>query len=306
MTQKCFMMKLGVTKWTCILLAIVQFAGCKTDNNAFSEDESTSGIKSELKGALLRIAYDITTTQWYECDYEKLTELDIAHCNPSEEKQQIVMYLMSDGTANMTVEELDFERTIHIQHEITPSDLPKIKRTEIIGGIATYYDGNRNIIGSQPVEMTRQKELADQIQQFGSRLDKDAARCFATMQSVIYDHELEKLISDARASGRLIDHNKWFATVRTNLSDVQPGATGASVVLIDMNIKRVVATTIYDEKDNLIMRTYYGYEKEGVPILNVTRTETLLELPSGAEVMQITQSKFTNHDFNLNNKTSIK
>jgi hypothetical protein len=288
------------------LLSIgVLLAGCQDEKKALDELENNS-VSIELKsaGALLETSYEKTTYVRYHCNdnFEKLTELDFAHINPSEEKQRVKKYLMPDGTVNMTIEELDFERTIHIPHETAPCNVPKIRRTEIRGNTVTFYDGSRRIIGSHPAEMSKQTELAAQIRELGDRVGHaEAARSFATGQGRIFEEAMEKTISDARSKGQLVEHDDRFVTVRTRLSDILPDAKESNVVIIDRNINRIVASATYDEAENLMSRTFYAYDKESAQAPNATVTEAIIELPSGAKVWQITSSRIEKYNVKLNN-----
>jgi len=284
-----------------ISIIIILIAGCKYENiTQLQKDVVSIGLKSD--GALIEMSYEITTYQWYEYNIDNLTELDLAHLNPSEEKQRIEMFLMYDGTVNMITEELDFERTINIPSEIAPCDEPKIKRTELIGNTVTFYDGSRNVLGSHSVQMQRQTELANQLREYGERFGyEEAARCFATMQGDIFDLQMDEMIAQAEAKGQLTIHDENFSTVRANFADVIPGSSGATVVIVDRNINKMVASVVYDEMENETSRTYLGYEKDGAPILNETMTTQIMQLPSGAKVWQITYSKIDNLKYNLKN-----
>ena len=290
-----------------LLLMLFMIAGCNSETAILNKEGES--IKKESAGTysdggasdvLLEVSYEKTSYMRYVADYEKLTELDMAHINPSDEKQSITMALMQDGTVNMTIEEMDFEPIIKIPHKVLPSDVPKIKRTEIIGNHVTFYDGSRNMLGSHTLEIPKNREMAEQIKQLGDRYDyNELANAFSTMQGDFFEKEMDKVISDAEARGQLIVHNENYATVRMNFADVKPGATGSSVMLIDRKNNKVMASTHYDEQEKITSRTLFNYAKEGPPILNSVRSEVLLEMPSGAEVVQMTTSKIENLKFNL-------
>jgi len=284
-----------------ILLIIVLITGCQNESELLNKMGNKDNLSIELKsgGALLAVSYEITTYQRYECDFEELTELDLAHLNPSEEKQRIEMYLMPDGTVNMVIEELDFERTINIPHEIAPCDLPKIKRTEIIGNSVTFYDGNRKMLGSHPFQSIKNEAWADQMSRFDNRLvSEQPAKSFAILQSCVFGYSIEEMIEDAQVKGQFIAHDEHFVTVRTNLSETRQGATTARVVIVDKSINKVVASVTYNENEKVISRMYFGYQNDDIPLLRATVSETLLEMPSGAEAWQITTSLLENYKFN--------
>jgi len=282
--------------------------GCKNESEILNKnngildknnEKAFTGIMSD--GALLEVSYEMTSYVRYTGNFDKLTELDFAHINPSDEKQGVALFLMPDGSVNMSIEKLDFERIIRIPNEIASSDFPEIKRTEIIGNNAVFYDVNRKILGSQQIMLPKQKQLADQIKQYGEQLGYEAlAKAYATMQGAPFDQSVEKIITEARAKGQLTEYDAQFATVRTKLSEVNPDAKGANVAIIDRNINKVVASTNYDEKERMTRCTYYGYEKESAPMLNAIRTEQLIQLPSGAEVWQISCTKIENLKLKIN------
>ena len=298
------MKKKNYFKWTIILLIIILITGCKSETEILNGKDSKDNISIELKssGAVLEMSYEFTSYKRYQCDYEKLTEFDLAHINPSDEKQRVQMFIMPDGTVNMVIEEMDFERIINIEHEVDPNDVPRITRSEITGNVATYYDSNRKMVCATPIEMQKQTELVKRIKMLGEKFGyEEVAKSFATMQGGIFEEAIEKMIADARAKGNYIAYDEHYATVRTNLADAVAGATGEAVVIVDRKINKIVAYVNYDENEKETLRIYYGYEKEGAPILNATRTEQTIELPSGAEVWQITCTKIDNLTFKLKN-----
>ena len=291
-------------KYVSVLLITLIYAGCQNETeilNKMGENDNMS-ITLKSSGALLELSYEITSYTTYKYDYEKLTEIDLAHLNPSEEKQRIEMYIMPDGTVNMVIEELDFERQINIPHEISPSDVPEIKRTEIFGNNITFYDRNRSMLSSHNIEMDKQTELANQIKNYRNEFGYDeTVRMFGAIPIGMSMYAIEKMINEAEAKGQLVVHNETFVTVRTNNSEIDPETTGSQVVLIDRSLNKIVASVTYDEMENMTSRTLIGYENGEIPLLIGYYTETLWEVPSGAEVWQITNTKFDKLNFNLKN-----
>jgi hypothetical protein len=180
--------------------------------------------------------------------------------------------------------------------------LPKIKRTEIIGNTITFYDGKRKVLGSHPYETEKDIEQVAQINELRRRFGyNELADAYANMQGEMFKQVFEQMISDAKVRDQFVEYDNQYATIRKNLSDFIPETTGSSVILLDRNISKVVAIVNYDERDKITSSTYYGYEKVGAPILNATKTEQLLQMPSGAEVWQITSSKIQKLNFKLKN-----
>ena len=122
-------MRLKVKKWISILMVFVYFSGCNREAELpYSMESSILGGKFQAEGSVLEIGYDKYTWQRYAYDFEELTELDHAHLNPSEEKQRVEMVLLSDGTVNMTIEKMDFERKIIIPHQTLPNEIPVLRK----------------------------------------------------------------------------------------------------------------------------------------------------------------------------------
>lgn len=279
---------------------VIVFTGCKVENEAFKRNDAHVGIKSDMKAALLSLSYDITTWQWSEYDAEKLTEVDLAHLNPSEEKHHIEMVLLPDGTVNMTLEEVEFEKNINIQHQTLPNDIPSVKKTVITGNTVSRYDINGKLLSTDKAEISRQTKLAEQIREMGAQFsDKEIAQAFATMQGNVFDQNFEKWITEAEAKGEVIAHDEQYVTLRMNLSENNTQKKGACVLLVDKNINKLVGNVSYDDEYNPILNMYYGYAKEGVQALNASRTEQLIKLPSGVKVWQITCSKYDNLILNI-------
>ena len=289
------------------LLACVLFIGassmllqnCQSEKVAVgSYENEKENVSFELRsiGALLGVSYEITIYKRYHYDFEKLTELDLAHLNPSEERQRIQMFLMPDGTVNMAIEELDSERFIKHQERITPS----VRRTEIVGNTAFFYDDNQRMVSSHPIEMPKRIELAEQIKHSRGLFSyEEAVRNFKAMQGGFSDLCIERMVAEAQSRGRFTEHADGLITVRENLSEVIPGQRGSRVTLVDRNINKVVAVVTYDEKENMTSRTFFGYDREETPVINAIRTEILLEMPSGAKVLQVISSRIENINFTL-------
>ncbi|MCL2073747.1 MAG: hypothetical protein FWH18_07495 [Marinilabiliaceae bacterium] len=293
------MSKITKLSLTFILLATIIITGCKSETERLNSLDDLNELSIGLKsgGALLSLSYEMTTYQIYYYDFDELTEIDLAHLNPSEEKQRVEVYIMPDGTINMAIEEMDFERKINIPHEIEPSDVPQTKRTEIIGNTVTFYDGSRRMLATENFQSEKMVEWAEQIKQSSNQ---DAAQKYANLQSNIWGQTIENTIEEARTRGMFVEYDDQIVSVRQNLCDIMHQATGAIVTIIDRNINKMVAYTIYDENEKITSTMFFGYETEGAHLMNATRTETVLEMPSGAEVLQITSTKIENYIFNLN------
>jgi len=288
-------------KWFGVLALIALITGCNTDEALFRKDASPLGVKSKGMETLLEISYEKTTYVDYEYDFESMTELDLAHINPSEDKQRIEMVLLADGTVNMTIEQMKFERNIKIPHQTLPNDMPGVHKTVVMGNTVSLYDINGNLIGVQQMEMPKKIELAEQVKKMGAQYsDEEIAQVLSGMHGSHFEQNFEKMIAEAKAKGQLTEHGEQYVSIRVNFSDIKPGAKGAGVMLVNKDSKKKVASITYNEKDEAIHRMYYGYEKEGTPIQSATRSELLVKVPSNNEVWKVTSSKIENFKFKIN------
>ena len=199
-------MKPEVKKWLGILMVFIYFAGCNGEQEiSHNKKDTLPGLKTHGKGSVLEIAYDKTTWQRFIGDFENFTDLDLAHINPSEEKQRVEMVLLPDGSVNMTIEEMDFERNIIIPHQTLPNDIPGIRKTVIIGNTISFYDINGRLKGTERVETPKQTELVEQIRELGGQYgEEEIARTVAAMQGGFFDRAIEKMIAQAQENGQLI------------------------------------------------------------------------------------------------------
>jgi len=251
--------------------------------------------------SVFEISYEMTTYQWYEYDFDSLTELDLAHTNPSSEKQRVHMLLMPNGQMNMSVEKMAHARRNIIPHRTLPNDILEVHRTVIMGNTVSFYDVNGRQLGAQTIDLPSQIELVEQIRELGNEFgDKEVAQAITTMQGGFLERNFEKMIADAQTRNQLIEHCERYATLRVNFSDVAPGTKGASVLLFDRDRQKMVASSTYDENENLTQRMYLEYAKEGPQVLVAKRAEQRLQLPSGAEAWKISHTVIENKRISIN------
>ena len=140
-------------------------------------------------------------------------------------------------------------------------------------------------------------KLVEQIRDMSTQFsDKEVADAFSAMQGNVFDQNFEKWMAEAETKGDVIAHDEQYVTLRMNLSEYTQLEESTCVMLVDKNINKLVGNVVYDEDYNPTLYRYYGYSKEGAQTLNATRTEQLINLPSGAKVWQITCSKYENFE----------
>lgn len=252
----------------------------------------------------MNISYDIYTVRDYETDFSKLTDLELASVNPSEEKQHVEMTLLENGQMNIVINNVDFKRNINISHKTLPDDSPKIVKTEIIGNTVKFYDVNGKILSTENIPIPNHSETVKRIKEIGEKFSADDINnTIATMQGQQFIDNLKEYIANAEQNGvEVIEQGEKFVTLRSNFSNIDPSMQGASVLLIDKSINKLVGTRVYDVDDKLVQTVFFGYNKGKVQSMNAIKVEQMEQLPTGKEVKMILLSKIDNLEFNLNSK----
>ncbi|MDP2423295.1 MAG: hypothetical protein U1C46_09250 [Bacteroidales bacterium] len=292
-----------------LLFSLITFTtlfimSCKQDLNDLSNETNNASNVKLVGLGIMEISYDMKTIRDYETDFSILSELDLSSVNPSEEKQHVEMVLLESGQLNLTITELNFDKKINIPHEILPDDSPKIMKTEIIGNTANFYDINGKLLGSENIPIPNHRETVDKIKEIGNKFSaEDINKTIATMQGYQFIDNLEEFIRNAPANGvQVLEQGENYVSLRMSFNKIDPRIQGASVLLIDKSINKMVGTRIYDAQDNLVQSVFFGYNKGDVQSLSAIRIEQQTHLPSGSEVKMISISQIENLKFNLNIK----
>lgn len=289
-----------------LIFSLIFFAFIYSCNKEFNEtkDPNSPNTEKVTGERIMNISYDIYTVRDYETDFSKLSDLELSSVNPSEEKQHVEMTLLESGQMNIVISNVDFKKHINIPHKTLPDDSPKIVKTEIIGNIVKFYDINGKVLGTENIPIPNHSETVKKIKEIGAKFSaEDINNTIATMQGQQFIENLEEYIANAAQNGvEVIEQGKNHVTLRSNFSNIDPSMQGASVLLIDKSINKLVGTRIYDENDKLVQTVFYGYNRGEVQSMNAIKVEQMEQLPTGKEVKMISLSKIENLKFNLNNK----
>jgi hypothetical protein len=262
--------------------------------------------------ALLSVSYTMTTSGDYETGSTKIAGLNLALLNPSSEKQEITMALFEDGQMDIIIEEKSFTEKTNVQHQILPDPFPKIVKTVITGNTIKFYDASGKLLNTENIPIPNHSELVKTIKEIGSKSSpEEINEVIATMQGHQLIGNLEEFIKDLEdnillqksSSGSpitIIEQGENYVTLRMPLNNVEQAMNQESVLLIDKTLNKIVGTRIYDQNNQLLQSTFFGYNNGEVKSLNAIKTTQKVQLPSGDEVDMISYSKIDDMQFNLN------
>jgi hypothetical protein len=250
----------------------------------------------------MELSFTMQTTTNYELPAEKLTELDMATLNPLDEKQAINMQLYDDGRVDMTIRELEFKDKIVIPHQIEADDSPKIVKTVIANKVASFYDKDGKLVDAVKMEIPNQLGLANTIKEMGSKYSAaDINNFISTMQGYAFADDLEAYLKDAAKSGtEVLDLGNGYVTVRESLNKIDVRNMESVVLLFDKNINKLAGYRLYDQANNLLQSTLYGYNKGEIESLCAIQTIQKIHLPSGKAAKMFTQNAIEDLKISIN------
>lgn len=179
---------------------------------------------------------------------------------------------------------------------------PKTVRTEIIGGIASFYDKNGELLGTASINLPNQLETVDRIKKLGVKFStRDVNKTMAAIQGQQFVDDLEELIKNAAKNGvQVLEQGENHVTMRMSQRHINPRIEEEVVLLIDKKMNRVVGNRVYDVNNELLQTTFFEYSKGEEKYLNAIKQEQKVRLPSGKEVKMVANTKISNFKFNLN------
>lgn len=283
-----------------LLLIVLSFLLTNCYEETYNIKKEDNSLLNRTGNSILRMSYNITTYLDFDVNRNELTNIDLATVNPSSEKQHVLINLLENGEVNMTIKDIKFDKEINIPNKSLPNTIPEIVKTEIIGNTASYYDSTGKKINSINVQMPLQTELVKSILELGKNFStEDLNNPIATLQGVNFIADLNKYIESAGDNVIITNQGDDVMTIRMNLSYIDPNSTESAVLIIDKLNKRLLASRIYTDTNELLQTVYYGYDKD-TKTINAIKTIQPFRLPSGHIINSITLSKFENLTFNIN------
>jgi len=252
---------------------------------------------------IVKMSYDIVTSRDFELNEEKYSELDLANMIPGNEKQNVTMELLENGTINMTINSLEFPEKIELPSQILPDDRPQITKTEIKGNSISFYDDNGNLISSTHIDIPIQVETVKQIKELKDEYTQEEInKTIATMQGHQYIENLDEFLkNNSQEKGiTVIEQGDSYVTIRMDMSVEDSKNEHDIVLLIDKLRNKMVGNRIYGANDELLQTTYFGYNNGEQQYLSAIKTEQKMLLPSGKSVTLLTHNSIDNFKLDIN------
>mgnify|MGYP005853730809 CR=1 FL=1 len=282
--------------------------GCSQE--VITNDQINQGSSLFDAQGLLQVSWESIISTDYQGDLEILNENSLSALNPSEEKQRVKFVLHETGEAQLIIEHLAKNEGIKIPHQDLPDDRPPVKKTVIYGGEISWYDGTGKLIGSQSMDRLDYSAWITDIKKIKDTNSKeDINRALRNFQSQFFKANLENFLEEIKASNpivreieefQILEENETYVTIRVDMAQFEPGQTGINVMLVDKGNNRMVANRMYNEWDEILQTTYYGYAEGQVEALNAIRVEEPLLLEEQTEITKVTLTKISDLNISIN------
>lgn len=286
----------------------VVLSGCSQE--VITNDQLGNGIGELSSKGLLQVSWESVISTDYQGDLGALNENTLSSMNPSEEKQRVEFVLHETGEVELTIAHLSQNDGIKIPHQDLPDDRPPVKKTVIYGGEISWYDGSGALLGSELMDRLDYSGWISEIKKIKETNSKeDINRALRNFQSQFFKANLENFLEEIKASNpivreieefQILEENETYVTIRVDMAQFEPGQTGINVMLIDKTKNRMVANRIYDERDEVLQTTYYGYAKGETEALDAIRVEEPLFLEEQAEITKVTLTKISDLNISIN------
>ena len=267
------------------------------------QESATPSKDLSININVLEMKYEVEATTRYLYDVaEEFSDLDIATMTPLRSKSLVSMRLDTRGDVSMEIEDVPVKQPVEIKHETLPDESPKILKTVIRGGIATFYtDGDREL-STATIEVPNQLSVVQRITESRNCISQeDINYVIATMQGQMFADKLEDFIATAQRDGSQVEKlDEQYVSIRMPLSKANPSCAYETVLLLDRLNNRFIGTTVYNESGEQILTTMFGYGPPEEPYLRAIRQTSKEKLPSGKLVTLETVTRIENMKLKIN------
>lgn len=263
----------------------------------------------ETRG-LLQVSWESVISTDYQGDLEALNENSLSALNPYEEKQQVEFILYETGEVRLTIEHVSQNEGIKIPHEDLPDDRSPVKKTVIFGGKISLYDESGSLIASESMDRLDYSAWISDIKKIKETNSKDDInKALRNFQSQFFKGNLENFLEGIKASSpivreieefQILEENETYVTIRVDMAQFETGETGINVMLIDKGKNRMVANRIYNEWNEILQTTYYGYTKGETEALDAIRVEEPLVFEEKIDLTKVTLTKISDLNISIN------
>jgi hypothetical protein len=99
---------------------------------------------------------------------------------------------------------------------------------------------------------------------------------------------------------QIFEENDASVTFSIDLSQIEQGQYGKSLLVIDKIKNRLIADRTFDDFNQVVQTTYYGYTSGELEILDAIRTELPIRIGSDNVISMVTCTKISDFSLNLN------
>lgn len=280
-------------------------------NQDFGKSYSDSEGDLSLSKGLLNISFELLSSTDYEGDLDRLDYQALSSLNPHEEMQSINFVLHESGEADLVIENVEFNQGIKIPHEDLPDDRPLIKKTIISGGFISSYDQSGSLLSKESIDRLDFSSLLSEIKDIKDKNSKeDIHRAIRKFESAFFKNRLIDFIENVKNNNspimkashgyQIVEENDATVTFSIDLSHIEQGQQGRSLVVIDKAKNRLIADRTFDDFNQVVQTTYYGYTNNELEALDAIRTEIPIRIGSENGISMVTCTKISDFSLNLN------
>ena len=266
------------------------------------EMESLEDISTRsLEMAALEMQYELTSTSVYSQQKgAKYTDLEVALMTPARTKQKVVIRVMENGDMYMEMENMKDENEIRINHLTPPDPTPVIHKTVFWKNTATAFDRSGKILGEYNIEVPHQADLISKVKQEGMNYKPEQlSNAMLGLQGDLFVKDLDDLIKNSSKYGITVSYiDKNTIGLRKKVSSPCKREL-EGVLIIDQNMKRLLATRLYNN-DEILVTSVYGYSNDKLPYLTSVKKMQREVLPSGKEIILETLTRIENIELKIN------
>ena len=276
------------------------------DDKAISESKQEPSLEKNAykKGnELLEVSYVIETTTHFLTGQERFSDIDVASMTPKKEKQKVKLKLYENGQISMVIMQKPLKNPIKIPHKTKGSPVDEVFKTVIENNIAGFYNKKGELLFSHAMEITDHSETVNQLMESCDNYctQEDIGRAVARLQGGQLIDNIEQFMSKARRNGaRIVKEDEQFVTMRMSLNQMDIRSTDEVVLMIDKEQNRTAGSKIYNQKDELVLSTLYGYGPPEKPFLTAIKQQSKETLPSGRKVIVEEYSKIDKIKYKAN------